>query len=174
MEKRVRAGSLSSAGLALAVVSAGTFGTSGAFSLSLIDVGWTPGAAVTARVVIAMAVLTVPGVLQLRAHRVSARAARTVVLYGVVAVAGAQLCYFNAVSHLSVAVALLLEYSGILLVIAWGWARHGHRPRRLTLAGGGAALAGAARAPPPGRGGAVDPPGGGGGGGAPGGGGAGC
>src|SRR4051794_27788635 len=89
-----------------------------------------------------MAVLTVPGVLQLRAHRVSARAARTVVLYGVVAVAGAQLCYFNAVSHLSVAVALLLEYSGILLVIAWGWLRHGHRPRRLTFAGGVAALAG--------------------------------
>src|SRR4051812_40175892 len=142
MEKRVRAGSLSSAGLALAVVSAGAFGTSGAFASSLINVGWSPGAAVTARVVIAMAVLTVPALLQLRAHRVSARAARTVAFYGVVAVAGAQLCYFNAVSHLSVAVALLIEYSGILLVIAWGWARHGHRPRRLTLIGSAAALAG--------------------------------
>ena len=138
----MRGGSLSNAGLALAVVSAGTFGTSGSFASSLIDVGWSPGAAVTARVVIAMAVLTAPALLQLRAHRVSVRAVRTVVLYGVVAVAGAQLCYFNAVSHLSVAVALLLEYSGILLVIAWGWARHGHRPRRLTLVGGAAALGG--------------------------------
>src|SRR4051794_35562347 len=89
-----------------------------------------------------MAVLTVPGVLQLRAHRVSARAARTVVLYGVIAVAGAQLCYFNAVSHLSVAVALLLEYSGILLVIVWGWLRHGHRPGRLTTGGGAISLVG--------------------------------
>lgn len=138
----MRAGTLNNAGLALGVVSAGTFGTSGSFASSLIDAGWTPGAAVTVRVVLAMAVLTVPALLQLRAHRVSKRAARTVVLYGVAAVAGAQLCYFNAVSHLSVAVALLLEYSGILLVIAWGWARHGHRPQRLTMVGGVAALGG--------------------------------
>ena len=138
----MRTETLSNAGLALGVLSAGTFGTSGSFASSLIDAGWTPGAAVTARVVIATALLTVPALLQLRAHRVTVRAARTVVLYGVIAVAGAQLCYFNAVSHLSVAVALLLEYSGILLVIAWGWVRHGHRPQRLTLVGGAAALGG--------------------------------
>lgn len=138
----MRTGTLSNAGLALGVLSAGTFGTSGSFASSLIDAGWTPGAAVTARVLIATVLLTVPALLQLRSHRVTARAARTVLLYGVIAVAGAQLCYFNAVSHLSVAVALLLEYSGILLVIAWGWARHGHRPQRLTLVGGAAALGG--------------------------------
>lgn len=138
----MRAGSLSNAGLALAVVSGATFGTSGSFASSLIDTGWSPGAAVTARVVIAALVLTVPALVQLRAHRVTARAARTVFVYGALAVAGAQLCYFNAVSHLSVAVALLLEYSGILLVVGWGWARHGHRPQRLTLLGGITALAG--------------------------------
>jgi drug/metabolite transporter (DMT)-like permease len=37
---------------------------------------------------------------------------------------------------------LLLEYSGILLVIAGGWLRHGHRPGRLTAGGGVAALVG--------------------------------
>lgn len=131
-----------SAGLALAVLSGATFGTSGSFAASLIKTGWTPGAAVTARVALAAAVLTLPALRQLRRLRPSARSARTVLLYGAVAVAGAQLCYFNAVSHLSVAVALLLEYSGILLVIGWGWARHGHRPRRLTCMGGLAALAG--------------------------------
>jgi drug/metabolite transporter (DMT)-like permease len=134
--------SFSNTGLALGLLSAATFGTSGSFASSLIAAGWTPGAAVTARVAIAAAVLTLPALVQLRSHRVTARAARSAVLYGVVAVAGAQLCYFNAVEHLSVAVALLLEYSGILLVIAWMWARHGHRPRRLTLAGGGVALIG--------------------------------
>jgi drug/metabolite transporter (DMT)-like permease len=41
-----------------------------------------------------------------------------------------------------VAVALLVEYSGILLVVGWGWARHSHRPRRLTAAGGAIALIG--------------------------------
>lgn len=138
----MRARGLSNAGLALAILSSATFGTSGTFASSLIAVGWTPGAAVVARVVIAAVALSVPAFMQLRAHHLSRRSLRTVVLYGVVAVAGAQLCYFNAVQHLSVAVALLLEYSGILLVIAWMWARHGHRPRRLTVAGGVTALLG--------------------------------
>jgi drug/metabolite transporter (DMT)-like permease len=134
----------SNTGLALALLSGATFGTSGSFAASLIAIGWTPGAAVLARVVIAAVVLTLPALVALRRHRtpVTPAAVRSVVLYGVVAVGGAQLCYFNAVQHLSVAVALLLEYSGILLVIAWQWLAHGHRPRRLTLAGGAVALAG--------------------------------
>ncbi len=137
-------GSLSKLGLATGVLSGATFGTSGSLAASLIAVGWTPGAAVTARVAVAALVMTVPALLQLRSHRLRRGSARTIVLYGVVAVAGAQLCYFNAVSHLSVAVALLLEYSGILLVIAWGWARRGHRPRRLTVVAGVTALGGLA------------------------------
>jgi drug/metabolite transporter (DMT)-like permease len=134
--------SLSNAGLGLALLSGATFGTSGSFAASLIAVGWTPGAAVAARVLIAAAVLTAPALLKMRRHRVTVRGARSVVFYGVVAVAGAQLCYFNAVEHLSVAVALLIEYSGIVLVIAWTWARHGHGPGRLTVAGSITALLG--------------------------------
>jgi drug/metabolite transporter (DMT)-like permease len=65
-----------------------------------------------------------------------------VTAYGLVAVAGCQLCYFNAVAHLSVAVALLLEYSGVLLVVGWLWLRHGQRPRWRTVAGSGLAVAG--------------------------------
>jgi drug/metabolite transporter (DMT)-like permease len=135
-------GSVGNVGLGFALLSAATFGTSGSFAASLIDAGWTPATAVTARIVIAGIVLTVPALLQLGRRPVTRAAAKTIVLYGVVAVTGAQLCYFNAVSHLSVAVALLLEYSGILLVIAWGWLRHGHRPGRLTAGGGVAALVG--------------------------------
>src|SRR3954451_19650576 len=139
----VRHGSLSNAGLLAALLSAATFGTSGAFATSLIATGWTPGAAVLARVVVAAAVQTVPALVQLRrSGGFSIRAIRSVSVYGVFAVAGAQLCYFNAVDHLSVAVALLLEYSGILLVVAWTWVRHGHRPGRLTMTGGGVALVG--------------------------------
>lgn len=124
------------------MLSAATFGTSGSFAAALIDAGWTPGAAVSARILVAGLVLTVPALLQLRAQPVTRTASKTILVYGVVAVAGAQLCYFNAVAHLSVAVALLLEYSGILLVIGWGWVRHGHRPGRLTTAGGLTALVG--------------------------------
>jgi drug/metabolite transporter (DMT)-like permease len=133
----------SGAGLGLALASAATFGTSGAFASSLLGAGWTAGAAVTVRVVIAALVLTVPALLALRG-RVDQlrRGGVTLVAYGVVAVAGAQLCYFNAIQHLPVAVALLLEYSGVLLVVGWMWGRHGHRPGRLTGMGGLAALVG--------------------------------
>jgi drug/metabolite transporter (DMT)-like permease len=135
----------SSAGLGLTLVSAATFGTSGAFASSLLGTGWTAGAAVTARVVIAAVVLTVPALLALRGRLDQLRrGGGTVAVYGVVAVAGAQLCYFNAVAHLPVAVALLLEYSGVLLVVGWMWAWHGHRPGRLTGFGGLAAVVGLA------------------------------
>jgi drug/metabolite transporter (DMT)-like permease len=131
------------AGFALAATSAATFGTSGTFAASLLAVGWTPGAAVTARIVIAALVLTGPAVVVLRrSPGLLRRGSRMLVVYGLVAVAGAQLCYFNAVSHLSVAVALLLEYSGVLLVVGWLWLRHGQRPRILTAAGAAVAMAG--------------------------------
>ena len=130
-------GSVRGAGIILAVLSASTFGTAGAFGSSLIHAGWTPGAAVTTRVVVAAVVLTVPAVLQMRGRWALLRRGRaTMALFGLVAVAGAQLCYFNAVAHLSVGVALLLEYLGTLLVVGWLWLRHAQRPRRLTVAGG--------------------------------------
>jgi drug/metabolite transporter (DMT)-like permease len=135
----------STAGLGLALVSAATFGTSGPFASSLLKAGWTAGAAVTVRVVIAAVVLTVPALVALRGRFGQLRrSGGTVAVYGVVAVAGAQLCYFNAVAHVSVAVALLLEYSGVLLVVGWMWARHGHRPGLLTGLGGLGAVVGLA------------------------------
>jgi drug/metabolite transporter (DMT)-like permease len=131
------------AGLALAILSAATFGTSGTFAASLLDAGWTPGAAVTARIAVAAVVLTVPAIVQLRGRwSVLRRSARTIAAYGLIAVAGCQLFYFNAVAHMSVGVALLLEYLGIVVVVGWLWLRHGQRPRRLTIAGGVTAIAG--------------------------------
>jgi drug/metabolite transporter (DMT)-like permease len=62
----------------------------------------------------------------------------------VVAVAAAQLCYFNAVPRLGVGVSLLLEYSGTVLVVLWTWLVHGQRPGRLTLAGSALAALGLA------------------------------
>jgi drug/metabolite transporter (DMT)-like permease len=132
-------------GLVIALVSAAAFGTSGTFATSLLDAGWTPGACVLARIAIAATVLTAFVVPSLRRHRVAVRqGSRSLVVYGVAAVAGAQLCYFNAVEHLSVAVALLLEYSGTLLVVLWMWLRHDHRPTAFTVTGAIAAIGGLA------------------------------
>jgi drug/metabolite transporter (DMT)-like permease len=131
------------AGLALAVLSAATFGTSGPLAAALIESGWSPAAAVTGRIALAALVLTVPALVALR-HAMGAlrRGSGPVVVYGLVAVAGCQLAFFNAVQHLSVGVALLLEYLGAILVVAWLWLRHGRRPRPLTIAGSVAAVLG--------------------------------
>jgi drug/metabolite transporter (DMT)-like permease len=130
-------------GLTFALLSAATFATSGPLATALIDVGWTPAAAVTARIATAALVLTVPALVQLRGARgMLRRGAVPVLAYGVVAVAGCQLAFFNAVQHLSVGVALLLEYLGSILVVGWLWARHGQRPRRLTVIGAGSAIVG--------------------------------
>jgi len=133
------------AGLALALLSAAAFGTSGTFASALIGAGWSPGAAVLARIALAALILTVPAVLRLRGQwALLRRGAGRVATYGLLAVAGAQWCYFNAVARIPVGVAILLEYLGVVLVVGWLWLRHGQRPRRLTIIGGVAALAGLA------------------------------
>jgi drug/metabolite transporter (DMT)-like permease len=125
------------------LTSAAAFGTSGSFADALMATGWTPGAVVTARIVMAAVMLTPLALFQIRGHWPRLRgAAGLVALYGLVAVAGCQLAFFNAVKHLDVGVALLLEYLGIVLVVLWMWLRHGQRPRRLTVAGVVAALTG--------------------------------
>ena len=50
-------------------------------------------------------------------------------------VAGCQLAYFNAVDHMQVGVALLIEYTAPVAVIGWLWLRRGQRPDRLTVLG---------------------------------------
>lgn len=130
-------------GLGLATLSAASFGTSGTFAATLFAAGWTPAAAVIGRVLIAALILTIPALVVL--HRRPAGLSRgigTLTMYGLVAVAGCQLCYFNAIRHMSVAVALLVEYSGLLLVVGWLWLRHGQRPRLLTAYAAVAALSG--------------------------------
>ena len=130
-------------GLALGLLSAATFGTSGVFATSLIQAGWSPAAAVTARIAVSALMLTVPALLQLRGRwALLRRRAGRIAAFGLVAVAGCQLFYFNAIQRMPVGVALLLEYLGTILVVGWLWLRHGQRPRRLTVAGAIAAITG--------------------------------
>ncbi|MEV6965329.1 DMT family transporter [Hamadaea sp. NPDC051192] len=131
------------AGLGLALLSAATFGTSGTFARSLIEAGWSAEAAVAARVGIAALVLAIPTAVALRGKgHVLLRNLRAIGLFGILAVGGAQVCFFNAVQYVPIGVALLLEYLGIILVVFWMWAAHGQRPTRLTVGGAVAALAG--------------------------------
>lgn len=130
-------------GLLWALASALSFGLSGALAKGLLDTGWSAGAAVFARILLAAAALTVPGVLALRGRWDRLRSSAGIVIaYGIAAVAGAQLCYFYAVTHMQVSVALLLEYTAPVAVVVWMWLRHGQRPTRLTVAGAAVAAAG--------------------------------
>ncbi|MBX6749864.1 MAG: EamA family transporter [Micromonosporaceae bacterium] len=130
-------------GLGLAVVSALTFATSGTFARSLIAAGWSAEAAVVARVGVAALILAAPAAWSLRGKwPVLRRNLRTVGIFGLLAVAGAQVGFFNAVRYLPIGVALLLEFFGIVLVVAWMWVVHRQRPSRLTMAGAVGAIAG--------------------------------
>ncbi|KUI45108.1 hypothetical protein AU197_12745 [Mycobacterium sp. IS-1590] len=130
-------------GLMLAVGSAVAFGSSGPFAKALMAAGWSPTAAVVARLAGGALVMAIFATIVRRGWiREALRRPTTVLAYGVVPIAGAQLFYYNAVAHLSVGVALLLEYTAPIIVVAWVWATTRRRPTTLTLAGVGLAIAG--------------------------------
>jgi len=139
----VMTGSRLGGGLGFAGLSAMSFGLSGALARGLLDASWSPGAAVAVRILVAAAVLVVPALLALRGRWSLVRRNLPLLAgFGLVAVAGCQLAYFNAVDHMQVGTALLIEYTAPVAVIGWLWLRHGQRPGRLTLLGGAVAAAG--------------------------------
>ncbi|MBT2474428.1 EamA family transporter, partial [Microbacterium sp. ISL-103] len=126
-----------------AIGAAFAFGMSGAWARGLIDAGWTPGAAVTARVWVAALVLLVPTILSLRGRwGVLRKNAGMVAAYGLLAVTATQLCYFQAVAVMDVGLALLIEYTAPIAVILWLWLRRGERPSRRSVIGAAIAFVG--------------------------------
>jgi drug/metabolite transporter (DMT)-like permease len=130
-------------GLWVALFSSAVFGTSGAFAKPLLEAGWSPAAAVTARMAGAALVLLIPVLVVLRGRwRTVAANWKPILLFGVFGVAICQFAYFQAVERLSVGVALLLEYLAPVLIVLLLWVRTGRRPRRYTIVGTLAALVG--------------------------------
>lgn len=124
------------AGLLVALGAAFSFGMSGAWARGLIDAGWTPGAAVTARVWVAALVLLVPTILALRGRwHVLRRNAGMIIAYGLLAVTATQLCYFQAVAVMDVGIALLIEYTAPVAVVLWLWLRRGEKPTGRSILG---------------------------------------
>ena len=128
------------AGLGFAMVSAASFGLSGSLARGLMDVGWTSAAAVSVRILLAAVVLAPLAVVQLRGRwDLLRRNLPLVAVYVLLAVAGCQLAFFNAVERMPVGVALLVEYMSPVAVIGWLWLTRGQRPGPRTI--GGALLA---------------------------------
>ncbi|WP_245667988.1 EamA family transporter [Actinomadura macra] len=108
-------------GVGLVVVSSVCFGASGPFGKALIEAGLGPLQAVWLRIAVAASAL-VPLVPMLRG-RSAMRGLRPhlgwLAVNGLTGIAGCQACYFVAASRLPVGVAILLEFSGPVLVLAW-------------------------------------------------------
>lgn len=132
-------------GVALALTSAAAFATSGPFGKALFTGGWTPLAAVTWRIGLAALALLIPTLLAMRGRwHLLRHNLGTIAVSGVLGVAGCQLFYFVAVDHLSVGVALMLEYLSPILLVLLAWATTRRAPRRRTAIGTVAALVGLA------------------------------
>jgi drug/metabolite transporter (DMT)-like permease len=130
-------------GLGIALFSSAVFGLSGSFAKALLESGWSPGAAVTARLTGAALILAIPAFLALRGRWHQLRDNWiTIGLFGLIGVAACQLFYFNAVARLSVGVALLLEYLAPVLIVLWFWGASRKRPRVWTFGGTVLSLAG--------------------------------
>ena len=130
-------------GLPLAIGAAFAFGMSGGWARGLIDAGWTPGAAVTARIWVAALVLLIPTILSLRGRwGLLRKNAGMIAAYGLLAVTATQLFYFQAVAVMDVGIALLIEYTAPVAVILWLWIRRGERPSRRSVLGAAIAFVG--------------------------------
>jgi drug/metabolite transporter (DMT)-like permease len=130
-------------GLVWAVLAASSFGLSGALASGLLDAGWSPAALVLCRIGVGAAALAGPALVALRGRWHLLRVnAGFLLAFGLVAVAGCQFAYFNAIERLPVAIAILVEYAAPVAVVGWLWARHRQAPSRLTVLGAAVAIAG--------------------------------
>jgi len=147
-----------STGLIAAAVSFISFGTSGAFVKPLLEAGWSPTAAVTARALTAGLVLLPFVVISLRGRWTVLLQARWPVLgMGLVGVAVTQVLYFAAIQRIPVATALLIEFLAPLLLVGFGWAVSRRTPAPVVLAGSVLAVGGLVLVIGPGAIRAVDP-----------------
>lgn len=130
-------------GWTAAIGSAAAFGASGAFARPMLDAGWTSAAVVAVRIGLASLVLAVPAAIAMRGRWRTLPAQLPWLLgYGVFAAAAVQVAFFNAVQSIPVAIALLMEYLGVIWVVLWDWLRTRHRPGLATISGMAVALLG--------------------------------
>ncbi len=136
--------SKTTAGLLLGVTSSVSFGASGPFAKALIDAGFSPLQAVWLRIVGAVLVLIACSVAVRRRGLIGVlrRNLGLVSVYGLVAVAACQALYFVAASRLPVGVAILLEFTGPVLVVGWMRLVRRRPVARVSLAGVAVAMAG--------------------------------
>lgn len=126
-------------GILAALISAASFAAAGPFGKALTEAGWSVTAVAGVRTGGAALALAVQAVLAWRAARPDRAVARAWVLYlvryGVLGMAGVQLCFYTALQYAPVAVVLLIEYLAPVLLVGWAWLRTGRPPAGRVVAG---------------------------------------
>lgn len=144
-------------GLIVAVVASFTFGTSGALVKPLLEAGWSPAAAVTARALIGGLILLPVALVLVRGKWAAVWRARwRIVIMALIGVAATQLVYFASVERIPVNTAILIEYMAPLLLVGWVWARTRAVPKAVVIAGSVVAVAGLVLVVSPGGAGSID------------------
>ena len=132
-----------SVGLAVAVLSALAFGTSGALIKPLLESGWSPTAAVTVRALTGGVLLLPIALISLRGRWSALWRGRWRVLgMGVIGVAATQLAYFAAIQRIPVSTALLIEFLAPLILVGVAWAHTRKVPAPAVLIGSVLAVGG--------------------------------
>jgi len=145
-------------GIVMGLAAGLAFGAGGTIVKPLFTEGWTPGAAVFGRLLVAAVVLAIPALVAVRFDvRPLLRAWRLVLAYAVLAVAGVQLAFYAAIERIPVSIALLIEYLAPVALLLVAWARTRRMPHRLVLAGAALALVGLVLVIGPSGAGALDP-----------------
>lgn len=146
-----------SLGFAIAVVAAATFGMSGAFIKPLLESGWSPVAAVTARALVGGLVLLPFALVAVRGRWAAVWRGRWRLLgMALIGVAGTQVLYFAAIQRIPVGTGILVEYLAPVLLVAVAWVRTRRAPRAVVLVGSAVAVGGLVLVVSPGGGG-LDP-----------------
>jgi drug/metabolite transporter (DMT)-like permease len=136
-------GSRGLVGIALGLGAGLAFGAGGVFVKPLLESGWSPGAAVLARISIGALLLAVPGLIALRFDlRPLWRARWTILLYGLVAVAGVQFAFYASLERIPVSMTLLIEYLAPIALVLFAWARTRRMPQLIVLGGSVLAIGG--------------------------------
>ena len=131
------------AGLLIALVAAATFGMSGAFVKPLLENGWSPVAAVSARALIGGIVLLPFALLSLRGRWRTLWTGRWRLLgMALIGVAGTQVLYFAAIQRIPVSSAILVEYLAPVLLVIVAWVAARRVPRAVVLIGSVVAVGG--------------------------------
>lgn len=146
------------AGIVVGLAAGLAFGAGGAIVKPLLEAGWSPGAAVFARITVAAVALVVPGILALHFDlRPLWRARWTVLAYAVIAIVGTQVAFYAAIARIPVSTALLIEYLAPVALVLVAWLRSRRAPQLVVLGGSVVAIAGLVLVIGPTGGGALDP-----------------